>query len=68
MHTIIREIAYVISCGRSVGRIKENARREASFLTTKNSGTKAAETIIGISWSANKNVWFVTPPVLSATL
>lgn len=37
MHTIIREIAYVINCGRSVGRIKENARREASFSTTKNS-------------------------------
>lgn len=69
MHTIIRKIAYVINCGRSVGRIKENAMREASFSTTKNSSTKATgTTIIGISWSANKNVWFVTPPVLSATL
>lgn len=43
MHTIIREIAYVINCGRSVGRIKENARREASFSTTKTPAQRLPE-------------------------
>ena len=62
------EIAKVISCGLSSGRITRKARAAASLPTIKNSSTKAIGNMIGISCSAARNVMAETPSVFHATL
>lgn len=56
MQHIHIDIAYVMNCGLSVGRMTVNASILAIFPTTKNSSTNAIGTMIGNSCVAAKKV------------